>query len=223
MAAESAPTAVLFGAIRAGDAARVQDLIAAQPELVRTPNADGVSPILWALYTNQAALADLLLARVPEATLTIHEAAATGRTARLAAILGSDPNAVNAWSPDGFQPLGLAAFFGRAEAVDVLLAHGADVNAAARNPLSVAPLHSALAGPNPDLARVLLAAGADANAHQAGHVAPLHTTAYLGLFELSQLLLEHGADPASADDQGRTPEAVARQRGHTAVADLLAG
>jgi uncharacterized protein len=222
MSVESAPTG-LFEAIRAGDVPRVEDLVTAQPGLLRTPNADGVSPILWALYTNHSAIADLLLARTPEDTLTIHEAAATGRTARLAAILGSDPEAVNAWSPDGFQPLGLAAFFGRGDALDVLLAHGADVNAAARNQLSVAPLHSALAGPDPDLARVLLAAGADANARQAGHVAPLHTTAYLGLLALTQLLLEHGADPASADDQGRTPEAVARERGHTAVADLLAG
>ncbi len=166
----------MFEAIRDGDIERVQQLIDSDPALAQTPNADGLTPVLWALYTNHAEIAQALLTRIPEALLSIHEAAATG----------------------------------------------ADVNSPARNSLAVAPLHSALAGPQPDLARRLLAAGADANARQSGHAVPLHTTAYVGLLELTSLLLQHGADPTVANDQGRTPEAVARERGHTEVADVLA-
>ncbi len=212
----------MFEAIRDGDIERVQQLIDSDPALAQTPNADGLTPVLWALYTNHAEIAQALLTRIPEALLSIHEAAATGRAARIADILRSDGQAANAYAADGFQPLGLAAFFGQAEALDVLIAHGADVNSPARNSLVVAPLHSALAGPQPDLARRLLAAGADANARQSGHAVPLHTTAYVGLLELTSLLLQHGADPTVANDQGRTPEAVARERGHTEVADVLA-
>ncbi|HEY3062796.1 MAG TPA: ankyrin repeat domain-containing protein [Chloroflexota bacterium] len=212
----------MFDAIRGGDIDRVQQLLDDQPELARTPNADGVTPVLWALYTNHPDIAEALLGRIAEDVLSIFEAAATGRAARVADILDGDPQAIGAYAPDGFQPLGLASFFGQAEALEVLIARGADVNSPARNGLAVAPLHSALAGPKPDLARQLLAAGADPNARQSGHVSPLHETAHIGLLELTKLLLEHGADPTMADDQGRTPEAVARERGHTAVADLLA-
>ena len=69
-----------------------------------------------ALYTNRATIADAVLA-LPAArdSLSIHEAAAAGVVARLETILAADPDAANAWSPDGFQPLGLAAFFGRAK------------------------------------------------------------------------------------------------------------
>ena len=106
----------MFEAIRGGDLARVQQLIDGQPELAQTPNAEGVSPLLWALYTNHPAIADALLARLPEDSLSIFEAAATGRVARVEDILRSDARAVNAYAADGFQPLGLAAFFGQAEA-----------------------------------------------------------------------------------------------------------
>ncbi|MFC3918361.1 ankyrin repeat domain-containing protein [Deinococcus metalli] len=79
---------------------------------------------------------------------------------------------MNAVSPDGFTPLGLASFFGRAEAAQVLLEAGADVHAVSRNPMQVQPLHSAVAGNHEALARVLVAAGADVNAEQADGFTP---------------------------------------------------
>jgi ankyrin repeat protein len=136
-------------------------------------------------------------------------------------ILATDPAAVNAWSPDGFQPLGLAAFFGREAALDLLLARGGEINTVARHPFGVNALHAALAGPRPDLGRRLIEAGADVNAAQRSGTTPLHETAFNGSLELTQLLLEHGANPAATNGQGVTPEAVARERGHTALADLL--
>ena len=45
----------------------------------------------------------------------------------------SDPALVNAFSPDGFQPLGYVCFFGRREVAEVLLAAGAELESAARN------------------------------------------------------------------------------------------
>jgi len=180
-----------------------------------------VSPILDALYHGRGDEAERLLAEVGPETISIHEAAAMGAVARLGQLLDVDPSAANAWSHDGFQPLGLAAFFGRREAVELLLARGGEVNTNARHPFHVAALHAALAGPQPTIARLLVEAGADVNARQQAGIAPLHETAQNGDLELSQLLLDHGADPSATDDNGKTPADTAREHGHEAVAALL--
>src|SRR5712692_7620926 len=171
-----------------------------------------VSPIMDALYHGRVDDAERLVAEAGPATLTIHEAAAMGAVQRIAQLVDGDPAAVNAWSPDGFQPLGLAAFFGRRAAVELLLARGGEVNTHARHPFHVAALHAALAGPQPSIARLLVDAGADVNARQQAGVTPLHETAHIGNGELVRLLLDHGADPKAIDDQGKTPAVTARER-----------
>src|SRR5439155_4037813 len=59
-------------------------------------------------------------------------------------------SAANAWAEDGFQPLGLASFFGHVDTARVLVEGGADVNSASRNDFKVMPLHSACAAGDPD-------------------------------------------------------------------------
>ena len=65
--------------------------------------------------------------------------------------------------------------------------------------------------------------GGEANtpARHQFHVTPLHEAAHIGSIELCRLLLGHGADAAAADDNGRTAVDVARERGYTAVVELL--
>ncbi|MCA1644206.1 MAG: ankyrin repeat domain-containing protein [Chloroflexi bacterium] len=179
------------------------------------------SPILDALYRGRGDEAEQLLAETGPLSLTIHEAAAMGAIERIAQLLDVDPTAANAWASDGFQPLGLAAFFGRREAVELLLARGGEVNTPARNAFKVAALHAALAGPQPGMATLLVAAGADANARQQGGVTPLHECASIGDMDLTRFLLDHGAEPSVRDDQGKSPADTARERGHSAVAALL--
>jgi ankyrin repeat protein len=86
----------------------------------------------------------------------------------------------------------------------MLLEHGADVGAVARNPLTVQPLHSAAAGGHTVVARLLLEHGADPNARQEGGFVPLHAAAQAGNDELYELLLASGADQDAATDDGRT-------------------
>jgi uncharacterized protein len=215
--------ATLFEAIGAGDRESVQRLLDEQPELISSHNSDGLSPLVVALYRSQRDIAQDLLARLRPEQLSIHEAAAAGVMPRLEQLVAADPASVNAWSPDGFQPLGLAAFFGHPAAVELLLAHGGEVNTVARHPFGVNALHAALAGPTPDIARALIAAGADVNAPQRSGATPLQETAFSGNLELARLLLAHGANPAAVDDQGRTALDIARERGHSALVELLSG
>ena len=182
--------------------------------------ATQLSPVMDALYHGRRDEAERL-ARERADSLTVHEAAAMGAVSRLEALLAADPAAANEFAPDGFQPVGLAAFFGQPEAAAVLLAHGADPSAPSRNAQRVTALHAALAGPTPDLARALIAAGTDVNAVQQDGVTPLHEAAHIGRADLVQLLLEHGADAAARDGQGRNAADFARERAHTNVLELL--
>ena len=185
------------------------------------PVATEVSAILDALYHGRRDEADRLLSARGADSLSVHEAAAMGVVSRLEALLAEDPSLVNAFASDGFQPLGLAAFFGRTEAAELLIARGAEVNTPSRNAQRVNALHAALAGPAPELARSLLAAGADVNLAQQDGVTPLHEAAHNGRADLVQLLLDHGADPSARDGKGRTARDFATERNHQAVLQIL--
>jgi uncharacterized protein len=157
-----------------------------------------MSELLQAIYRGDTARAEELLAAQPD--LDVFEAAAAGRTARLRELLDQDPSLANAWAADGFQPLGLASFFGHAEAARLLVERGAEVNSASRNEMKVMPLHSAAATPNPEsryeLAKLLLEQGADPNARQQDEFTPLMAAEQHGDDRVRDLLLEHGATRA---------------------------
>jgi ankyrin repeat protein len=153
------------------------------------------SEVLQALYAGDDEKAEALLRAEPE--LDIFEAAAAGKTERVRGLLVGDPAAANAWAEDGFQPLGLAVFFGHPETARVLLAAGADVNSPSRNDFEVAPLHSACAVRDPatryELAKLLLESGADPNARQGDEFTPLTEAEQHGDIRLRELLVQHGA------------------------------
>jgi ankyrin repeat protein len=153
-----------------------------------------MTELLEALYSGDEQRVDELLAEEPE--LNVFEAAAFGRADRLHQLLAQDPESANAYGDDGFQPLGLACFFGHVEAARLLLDHGADPNTLSRNEhIKTNALHAAAAseGKGPEVR-----------------------------YELCQLLLERGADPSipQGDSDFRAIDA-ARQNGDEELEGLL--
>ena len=206
----------LFAAVKGGDVTAVRALVEADPELAAARDGDGLSAVLAALYHRQAGARDALLAAGPP--LDVFEAAALGRLDVLRDHLAADPAAVGARAADGFAPLHLAAFFGGADAVRLLLAAGADANADAENAIGVHPLNSAVAAGDHGAVRALLEAGAEPDAPERAGYTPLHAAAHLDDPELVGLLLEHGADPSPAAPDGADAAAMAGPR----VRELLA-
>ncbi len=213
----------LFAAIRTGDEAAVERLLAADPALASGRDPDGLSAVMLARYFSfsRTAILGRLLAARGDDDLDVFEAAATARTERLRTLLAGDLGLARAWSVDGFTPLHLAAFFGAEPAADLLLDAGADPDVASRNDQAVHPLHSAVAGRAFGIARRLVEEGADVDALQRDGFRPLHAAAQNGDDLTVELLLHAGADPALPAGDGRTAADFAQEAGHGALAERL--
>jgi ankyrin repeat protein len=148
-----------------------------------------VSEIMQALYRGDEARAREL---AETAELDIFEAASLGRSDRVRELLDRDRSLTTARADDDFTALHYAAFFGDADSAQLLVDHGADVNAFADNEIGVHPLNSAAAARNVAVARILLEHGADPNARtRSGHT-PLDAARENDDEELAELLRDHG-------------------------------
>jgi ankyrin repeat protein len=152
----------------------------------------GISELMHAQYRGDEATVARLLGQGHEPN--IWEAAAVGNAARVAALLDTEPQLVNSWSVDGGQPLHFASYFGRLDAMQLLLERGASVNEHAPGFNDVAPINSAAA-----------------NDHKPNDVCT----------QCVILLLEHGADPHAAQRNGSTALDTARFTGNDALIELL--
>lgn len=206
-------------AIKAGDLARVEALLAEDPELPDAAHDGGVTPLMLAIYVGREEMIEVLMAGGAE--VDVFAASAMGSVERIEELLAASPELVKAHSADGWTPLHLAAHFGRRAAAEALLARGADVRARSTNGMANTALHAALAGRHRDVVELLLARGADVNARQRGGYTALHAAAQHGDAVLTKLLVARGAEPALATDDGQTALALATAKGHDAVTNLL--
>eukprot|EP00455_Lapot_gusevi_P000497 TRINITY_DN10229_c0_g1_i3.p1 TRINITY_DN10229_c0_g1~~TRINITY_DN10229_c0_g1_i3.p1 ORF type:complete len:166 (+),score=10.84 TRINITY_DN10229_c0_g1_i3:78-575(+) len=118
---------------------------------------------------------------------------------------GTNPNRSDEY---GYTPLHNAASSGHLEICELLLQHGASVNAAE---CGATPLHRAAFRGHTQVCALLLRHGADPNLPDLStdHRTPLHKAASQGHVAICRLLLQHGAETDRQDKQGKTPSEVA--------------
>lgn len=191
-------------------------------------NADGDTPLLYAVRTNAQNTLRMLLGKGanPNATnnrgvSALHYAilAHSPRMAEALLEMGADPN-----QPDitGVTPLMLAANEGNDPAFTSLLIHrGAVVNLPSADGRT--PLHVAAQTDNARAAALLVRAGADVNMRNVHGNTPLMTAAITGSEAAAVVLLNAGADTQVADPLGRSALDLARGRGHRKVANAIMG
>ena len=158
----------------------------------------------------------------------IHVAARSTRDPATITVLLEAGAALNGRDRSDYTPLHHAAEKGTPDIVRTLLEAGAPVDMRASGfevdwGWDWTPLHLAAEGnPDPEVIRVLLAAGADASARAYYGQTPLHLAAANGNPAVAAALLEAGADVSAREWMGRTPlHAAAAANGNPAVIDLL--
>jgi len=206
-------------AVMAGDLAEVEAMLAEDPTLADARTKEGVHVAVLALYYGQRSVARSILARRP--ALDLPAAAAVGDLPRVQELVERDPDSVHVVSPDGFPPLGLAAYLGHREVVEFLLDKGADVNERGRNPGRFTALTGAVASGHHDVARILLKAGADPNVSYEGGFTPVLEAASHGDVPMLELLVAHGGNLSMETGQGKTAVSLALEQGHPEAAEWL--
>ena len=203
-------TTEFFEAIKQGNKDEVERRVNLDPGLIHVKE-NGLSPILVAAYHHEPEIASYLADKT--VAINIFEASATGKINNVIRLLARDPQLVNAYAEDGFQPLGLASYFGHVEAAEYLIKAGAPINSHSRNELKAAPIQSAVAAGHERVVQMLLRLGADPNAREQGGYTPLHAATQNGDEDMIRILLYGGADLTLKGKDGKTPLDVAMAAG----------
>lgn len=209
--------------VKRGSTKEIAEWVKDDPQIAESRDAQGISALLWAIYSGQTQVRDFLRSGLEP---DLPEAAALGDTMQLQALLGAERETAkeraNSRSADGWPLLHLAAAFADEPTVRLLLDAGADVKQISGTPMRNHALHAVLAlSKDTAVIRLLIERGADVNALQAAGYRPLHQAAVTGREDLVRMLLDAGADRTARCDRGKTSAEYARERGHDAVAAML--
>ncbi len=210
---------VITDYIKAGDNVKLDQLLKESPSIAETKTESGISLLQYAAYCRNNNAIEILKKYRPD--LDIYEATCIGEIEKVSDSLLINPDLLHSFSPDGFTVLGLASYFGHFSLVKLLLEKGANPNIPSNNQFKVAPLHSACAISNFDIAELLIRYGANVNATQMQGATSLHSTAHNGETLLTKLLIENGADINAKMDNGRTPLSMAIERNYHETAELI--
>lgn len=181
----SAASSDLADAVEAEDFDQARKLISGVVDL-NAAQVDGMTPLHWAAYHDEAELANQLISR------------------------GANPSAENRY---GITPLYLACENGNADIVKRLLEAGADPNTVIRGGES--SLMTASRTGKVDAVKLLLEAGAEVNAKERNGQTALMWASAEGQLEVVKTLLDHGADSTlSLKKSGYTAFFFAIREGH---------
>ena len=132
-----------------------------------------------------------------------------------------DSSLLHAAGPGGWPAIHLAAYMGKVDCLKALVECGADLELRSENENRNTPIHAAVAGGQIESVKFLANKGANLRATYAGGTQVLHEAAFIGRLDIARTLLELGAAKAARNDAGKTPEDVAKTRGHEEITVLL--
>jgi ankyrin repeat protein len=181
-----------------------------------------VTGLIAALNANPA----LLSARDPTHRSTLLHLAVDVNQWDVATILLERGAEVDARDKYSMTPLHKAAIFNRVNLAKLLIEEHADLDVLAPKYgyILVSPLHLAAEVGAADMVDLLAESGANMNPQPASgpvNPSPLHLAAAKGQYAAAKALLDHGADPAARDRNGRTPEDWANEMQQPELAKLL--
>jgi ankyrin repeat protein len=234
---------------RRGDERAVRLLVAKHQD-VNTPEADGTSPLHWAVHHDDLAMVDLLIRAGADVNASnrygvtpVQLASLNGNAAILDRLLSKGASA-RATLPDGETALMTAARSGDAGTVRLLLARGADVNAKERSREQTALMWAA-AENNAEVVALLLEAGAgmnpaprptassDVEAPRIGQITQAAAVSFEGAFtpylfavraghiDTVKVLLEAGVKVDESLPDGTPALTLAILNGHYELASIL--
>jgi ankyrin repeat protein len=235
----------LADAVQNQDLATVRSLLAQHLD-VNTPQADGMTALLWAAHNDDLESAKALLQASANVKAVnrygvspITEAATNGDAQMLELLLTAGADA-NTSLPEGDTALMLASRTGVVPAVQVLLDHGAKVDAR-ENWHGETALIWAAGENHPDVVRLLIQHGADMNAstthliwpemkkdpaqvmskYPSGGLTALMEAARQNSYAAAEALLQAGADPNLRDPNKLSAMLIAIANTHWDMANLL--
>jgi cytohesin len=214
--------ALLHYAIAQDDSKDAIKLLINKGANVNVRDWDGFTPLMWATWESGKDVVELLISKGADVNqqdnygcTALHQIATLGNKDMVELLLAK-----------GAAPLSSihsAVCAGDLAKVKSLVEEGDDVNRRAKGSGGQTPLFAAVYGDHIDIARFLIAKGANVNAKDMAGQTPLHVVCVHGKRNMVELLIAEGADVNARDYGGCTPLhrmfTIGRQR--MDIAELL--
>lgn len=217
----------IIDASRSGDLERVRSLLEYNPNLVRSQDDYGRTPLHWAARGVHFEVIKLLIRSGAEVNAqdqggvtALHSVALRGHN-EAAAYLILQGAEMEARTHDGETPMSYAISYGHRAIVDLLISKGVEIDVDYVNGSGGSILHSAASGGSAALVEMVLDRGLPVNARNRYQWTALHNAAWEGHRETVELLIEAGAEIDAVDAVGKTALHHALDNGHTDIVDFL--
>ena len=196
--------ALLHYAVFCEDSKDAVKLLIGKGANVNIKDDDGSTPLVWAVWWSDKDMVELLISKGAD----LKQEDNYGYAALYWAAVQGSEDLVELLVAKGAAPISaiyLAVCTGDLAKVKRLVEEGADVNTRAKGSGGGTPLFAAVFGDNNDIAKFLIAKGADVNAKDKAGVTPLHYACEHGKRNMAELLINEGADVNAIDGGGSTP------------------
>ncbi|MBI4027589.1 MAG: ankyrin repeat domain-containing protein [Verrucomicrobia bacterium] len=208
---------------------RIATLLITKGAAVNAKTEAGVNPLHLAALAESTNMVEFLLSNKAEPDIFV--ASGLGKADRVAQLLKSAPHLALVRDTNTWTALHWAAESSQTNTAELLLAHGAEVNARTQwlnGPSGTypkeggdVPLHFATKHEHTNMVAWLLAKGANVNAVGLKNETPLHVAVKNGHLDIVEQLLAKGAKLNLRNDDDCTPLALAVEGGRKKITKLL--